>query len=118
MLVETLDRNAAYVAARIALETVRDATAAWPPDVARSATKAAGETVVAVVEALRHEPTSAARRKSLRNALCFALELAAICDIAIAHGLGSAQVQESLRCASRALSMLGLSFHATAAGCD
>lgn len=66
----------------------------------------------------RHEPTSAARRKSLRNALCFALELAAICDIAIAHGLGSAQVQESLRCASRALSMLGLSFHATAAGCD
>ena len=118
MHVETLDRNAAYVAARLALETVRAATASWPPDVARSANRAAGETVVAVVEALREEPTSAARRKSLRSAVCHALELAAICDIAIAHGLRTAQVEDSLRCASRTLSMLGMSFHATAASCD
>jgi len=118
MLVESLERNAAYMAARVAFETIRDATASWPPEVARDANRAASDTVVRVLEALREQPTSAARRKSLRGALCNALELAAICDIAIAHGLGNAQVEESLRCASRALSMIGLSFHATAAGCD
>ena len=118
MFVETLDRNAAYVAARAAAETVRSATNGWPPDVARTANKVAGDIVVAILEALREEPTSPARRKSLRGAVCHALELAAICDIAIAHGLRTAQVEETLRCASRTLSLLGMSFHATAAGCD
>lgn len=118
MFVETLDRNAAYVAARTAAQTIRDATTQWPPDVARTANKVASDVVVAVLDALREDPTSAARRKLLRGAVCHALELAAICDIAIAHGLKSAQVEESLRCASRTLSLLGMSFHATAAGCD
>lgn len=118
MHVVTIDRDAAFIAARAAQMTIEQATCGWPPDVARSAHKAAADTVAAVLAALKEAPTSAARRKGLRNALCSALELAAICDIALAYGLGNARVHESLRCASRTLSMLGMSFHATAAGRD
>lgn len=118
MLVEQFDRNAAFISARATYETIRDATKGWPPEVARTAHKSAGDVVVALVEALREDPTSPERRKCLRAALCHALELAAICDIAIKHGLKTAQVEESLRCASRTLSLLGMSFHATAAGCE
>lgn len=118
MNIETLDRNAAYVAARTAQVAIRDATRGWPSDVARCANKLAFDTVTAVVESLKHGPTSAERRKSLRGALCSALELAGICDIATSHGLGSVALEESLRATSRTLSMLGMSFHATAAGID
>lgn len=118
MHVEALDRNAAYVAARTALTAIREASSSWPPDVANCAKRAASETIAAVVEALGHDPTSPERRKSLRGAVCNALALAAICDIAMLHGLRTAEVEESLRCASRTLSMLGMSYHATAAGID
>jgi hypothetical protein len=118
MLVERLDRNAAYISAREAVAKVRHATAAWPPDVARCANRAATDTVVALVEALRHEPTSPERRTRLRDAVVHVLELAGICDLAIAHGLRSEEIVESLRSASRTLSLLGMSFHATAAGSD
>ena len=118
MNVEALERNAAYVAARATVQTLQEACRTWPADVARCARQAADETLASVIDAVGKQPTSAARRKSLRGALCNALELAAICDIAMAHGLRSAELEETLRCASRTLSMLGLSFHATATAID
>ena len=69
-------------------------------------------------EAIDHEPTSAARRMCLRDAIVEALMLASLCDMASSHGLTSAELDESLRHASRTISMLGLSYHATAQADD
>jgi hypothetical protein len=118
MTVESAERNAAYVAARATVATIGTATRRWPPDVARWARRAAYNALASIIDALGRHPTSAARRTSLRGALCNVLELAAICDVAMAHGLRDAQVEEALRCASRTLSMLGMSFHATATCID
>jgi hypothetical protein len=114
MQVDIMERDAAYVAARTALRTIQQASKAWPPEIATHANKAASDTVDAILDAFTKEPTSAARRKSLRGAVCSALELAAICDIALAYGLRTEALEDSLRCASRTLSMLGMSFHASA----
>ncbi len=103
----TLDRFAAYSSARDALQAIQRATSAWPPDLAERATKTA--------EANELEPTSPARRTCLRDAIVDALLLASICDLAASHGLASDALDDSLRHASRTISMLGLSFHATAA---
>ena len=112
MQVIDYDRHVAYIAARSALETIGRATGAWPAEVASEAKRAASEVVTKVTEAFAHDRRSAAHRRCLRSALANALELAAICDVARAHGLGD---DESLRCAGRTLSMLGLSYLATSA---
>jgi len=112
MHVEEYDRYAAYAAARSALEAIHRTTGAWPAEVADTARRAAAAVVSAISEALGYAPTSPGRRRCLRGALANALELAAICDIARGHGLGD---DESLRCAGRTLSLLGLSYQATAA---
>jgi hypothetical protein len=110
MQLEEFDRSAAYVAAKSALEVVQQITGGWPSEVASSAKRCATDMVAAIAESLEHGETSSARRRALRGALCNAIELAAICDIARAHGL---RCDESLRCAGRTLSLLGLSYHAT-----
>lgn len=102
------------MAARAAEQTILEATRGWPREVAYAARSAAGDMVAAIDESLACEHT-ATRRKSLRAALWYALELASLCDVAMAHGLKSAAVGEALRCASRTLSMIGLAFHATVA---
>jgi len=115
MQVEEFDRSAAYVAAKGALDVVQRVTGGWPSEVAQSARRCASDMVAAIAESLEHAETSSARRRCLRGALCNAIELAAICDVARAHGLGC---EESLRCAGRTLSLLGLSYHATSIAND
>jgi hypothetical protein len=114
----TLDRFAAYSSACSALSAIQRATAAWPPDLATHAQATATNIVTKTAEAIEQEPTSAARRKYLREAIVDALMLASICDLASAHGLTSRDLDESLRHASRTISMLGMSFHATSAAED
>jgi energy-converting hydrogenase A subunit M len=113
MNVETLDRSAAYVAAKSALDVVQRVTGGWPTEVAEPAQRCARDMVASIAESLEHGEISPARRRCLRGAILNAIELAAICDIARAHGLGS---EDSLRSAGRALSLLGLSYHATSLG--
>jgi len=114
----TLDRFAAYSSAHSALLAIQRATSAWPRDLAEHAKTTANNIVAKTAEANDHAPTSAARRKCLREALVDALVLASMCDIASSHGLTSEDLDDSLRHASRTVSMLGMSFHATAAAVD
>jgi hypothetical protein len=111
----THDRFAAYSSARHALAAIQRATSAWPPELAREARTMATNILTKTAEAIDKEPTSPARRRCLRDALVDALMLASICDLASSHGLTSHDLDESLRHASRTISMLGLSFHATSA---
>src|SRR5215510_12602022 len=110
MQVYEYDRSAAVIAARSAVDVINQTTGAWPAEVAGEAKRAAAEVMSAVNEAFGHAPCSPGRRRCLRTALANALALAAICDVARAHGLGS---DEALRNAGRTLSMLGLSYQAT-----
>ena len=112
-MVITLDRFAAYSSACSTLAAIRRATSAWPRDLADRAQAAATSVIANTADAIDKEPTSSARRLCLRDAIVDALVLASICDLASSHGLTSADLDESLRHASRTISMLGLSFHAT-----
>jgi hypothetical protein len=115
----TLDRFAAYSCARDALNAIHKATAAWPTDLAAQAKATATNILAKTIEAIDKEPTSAERRKCLREAMVEALMLASICDLASSHdGLKSDELADSLRHASRTISMLGMSFHATSAAND
>jgi hypothetical protein len=111
----TLDRFAAYSCARDALAAIHKATSAWPPELAARAKTTATNIIAKTVEAIDEEPTSPERRKCLREAIVEALMLASICDIASSCGLHSDELDDSLRHASRTISMLGMSFHATSA---
>jgi hypothetical protein len=112
------DRFAAYASARNALAAIQRATSAWPPDLAAHAHSTAANIITKTAQAIDHEPTSPARRKCLRDAIVDALVLASICDLAASHGLTSTDLDDSLRHASRTVSMLALSFHATSAATD
>ncbi len=114
----THDRFAAYAAARSALTAIQRATSAWPRDLAQHAQTTANNVLTKTAEAIDKDPTSPARRRCLRDALVDALVLASICDLATSHGLMSEALEDTLRHASRTISMLGLSFHATSAATD
>jgi hypothetical protein len=117
-MVITLERFAAYAAARDALVAIQRATSAWPPDLAERARTTATNIIAKTAEANDKEPTSAARRLCLREAIVDALLLAAMCDLATSRGLTSDDLDDSLRHASRTISMLAMSFHATATAND
>lgn len=106
LTIETMDHTAAIAAAKTAFDLVQKAT--WPNELARPAKQCARDMLASITESLGHG--SASRRRCLRNALLNAIELAAICDIARAHGLGS---DDSLPLASKALSLIGMTYHAT-----
>ncbi len=113
MLLE-LERFAAYASARDALIAIQRATSAWPPEIAEHARATASNILLKTAEAIEHEPTSVARRTCLRDAIVEALMLASLCDMASSHGIASQELEESLRHTSRTISMLGMSYHATA----
>lgn len=66
--------------------------------------------VAAIAQSLDYPPTSAARRRCVRNAIGNAIELSALTDVARAQGLAMA---ESMQAAGRTMSLLGFAFHAT-----
>jgi hypothetical protein len=108
-----LDRFAAYSSARSALFSIERATSAWPPDLAALAHSTATKVIAKTASAIDKDPRSPERRSCLREAIVDALVLASFCDIAAAHGHSNADLEESLRHASRTISMLGMSYHAT-----
>lgn len=108
--VEVLERSAAYVAARSVLELIRQVTRTWPTDLAQVARQRAAAMTAAIAQSLEHPPTSAVRRRCIRNAIGNAIELSAITDVARAQGL---KMEDSMQSAGRAMSLLGFAFHAT-----
>ncbi len=107
---ELLERSAAYVAARSVLALIRTATTTWPTDLAQAARQRAAAIVTAIEQSLEYPPTSAARRRCVRNAIGNAIELSAITDVARAQGLS---LGDSMQSAGRTMSLLGFAFHAT-----
>lgn len=103
-----LERNAAYIEAKRALESI--GRAKWPPEVARPAEQFATATVDAITQSFGYGPATAARRRYLRGALLSALELTTICDIARAQGLVT---DDSILSATRMLSLLSMAYQAT-----
>jgi hypothetical protein len=107
----SLDRCAAYVAARHALAAVHASTHGWPMSLADQATRAAVDTVMTTAEGIGHDHGSPARRRCLRAAIGTAIEVAAAIDVARAMGYGD--LDRTQRLAGRSIALLGLFFHAS-----
>lgn len=108
LTIESVDKEAALAAAQSAFSVVQRAT--WPEEVAAPAKQAAHDLLASIAQSFDTTVSTVARRRTLRTAMLRAIELATICDIARAHGLGT---EDSLQSAARALSLLGMSYHAT-----
>lgn len=108
----SLDRCAAYVAARAALVAVRRAVDGWPDTLADRARGAAIDTMHVTAEAISHAHGSAGRRRCLRDAITSAIGVAASVDVARAMGFGDAGLDDALRLAGRTVALLGMFLHA------
>ncbi len=109
----SLDRCAAYAAARDAFAAIHASSQIWPHELAGQARQAAIETILITAEGIGHEHGTAARRRCLRDALATALELAATVDIARAMGIYDDSLDSAQRMAGRSVALLGLFFHAS-----
>jgi hypothetical protein len=121
----SLDRCAAYVAARallVAVERVTGSSGSWPPGLAVRARRAAMAAVELTAEATAHGPASAGRRRCLRDAITSAIGIAAAVDIARTAGLGDAELVEFVelaelhdvqRVAGRLVALLAMFLHAS-----
>ena len=110
---ESLDRCAAYVAARAAVEAIDTAAPAWSEDVATHARQRAVDVVMTIADAVANQVGSAGRRRCLRTALATAIELAATLDVARALGARDEPTVDAQRSAGRTVAMLRLFFLAT-----
>jgi len=108
----SLDRCAAYVAARVALIAVQRAAHGWPDTLSERARRAAVDTMHVTAEAVSHGPGTAGRRRCLRDALTSALGVAASVDVARAMGFGDAALDSAQRTAGRTVALLGMFLHA------
>jgi len=111
----SLDRCAAYVAARAALIAVQQVADGWPETLADRARREAIETMQVTAEATAHGHATAGRRRCLRDALTSAIGLAASVDVARAMGFGHADLDDAQRTAGRTVALLGMFLHANTA---
>jgi len=109
----TLDRCAAYVAARAALAEIQRTVERWPSELADHARLCALATVMTTADSVDHAPTSAGRRRCVRAALAAAIELSTAFEIARALGHGDAALDRASHDAGRTIAMLGLYLHAS-----
>lgn len=108
----SLERCAAYVAARIVLTEVQQAATRWPEALRHRARRAALDTVQLTAQATSHGHDSAGRRQCLREAITTALGVAAAVDAARAMGYGGDDLVELQRVTGRAIALLGMFLHA------
>jgi hypothetical protein len=108
----SLDRCAAYVAARSALIAVQRAATSWPDGLSDRARDGAIGTMQLTAEAISHGPATAGRRRCLRDAITTALGVAAAIDIAHALGYGGHELVEVRRVTGRTVALLGMLLHA------
>ncbi len=114
----SLDRCAAYVAARSTLSAVQRAASTWPEDLAARARRAAIHTLQITAEATSHDHGSAARRRCLRDAITSAVGLAASVDVARALGFTNPELMAVQRVAGRTVALLGMFLHANTSPID
>ena len=115
----SLERCAAYVAARTTLTVVQHTAPRWPAALGDRACRAAIATAQQIAHAIAHDQATAERRLHLRGALASALTVAAAVDIVameIAGPDGDALDGEldELQCVSgRTIALLGMLLHAS-----
>jgi hypothetical protein len=109
----SLERCAAYVAARAALDAVQRVSGAWPADLAGHTERAALDAVNVTAVAITHKPGSADRRSCLRDAITRALHVAGFIDAAGTMGFGAARLDDVQRLAGRSIALLGMLLHAS-----
>jgi len=111
----SLDRCAAYVAVRSLLIAVEGVAVGWPTPLADRACRASMAAVELTAEAIAHDPTSAGRRRCLRDAITSVIVIAAAVDIARLNGIGGARLDDVQRVAGRSVALLAMFLHANAA---
>ena len=111
----SLERCAAYVAARTALIAVQRIAHGWPDALADRARRSAADTMHVTVEAISHGPSTAGRRRCLRDALTSAIGVAASVDVARAMGYDDAELDQLQRTVGRVVALLGMFLHANTA---
>ena len=110
----TIERCAAYVAARGAIAAIDRAAATWPPHLAVSTRRLAIDGVLALVEGLGHPHGTPARRRCLRAGLVHALDVSAGLDIVRAMGVDASDggLDRALAASGRTIALLSLFLHA------
>ena len=115
----TLDRCAAYVAARTAVTMVQRIAARWPDSVAERLRHATVDAMQATADAVSHHHGSVNRRRCARQALTSAVRVAALVDLARAMSLGQRELDDLQRIAGRTIALLAMFLHAeTSLGID
>jgi hypothetical protein len=109
----SLDRCAAYVAARTALIAVQRAAPEWPAALADRARHGAIGTLQLTTAAISQDRASAGRRRCVREALATALDVAATVDDARAIGCREAAVADVQRITGRTIALLAMLLHAS-----
>jgi hypothetical protein len=108
----SLDRCAAYVAARALVVAVRRGSGSWPAALADRTRRGAMATAELTADAIAHGHASAGRRRCLRDAITSAIEIAAAVDIARARGCSEAELDDVQRAAGRSVALLAMFLHA------
>jgi hypothetical protein len=111
--VPSLDRCAAYLAARDALAAIHLTVRRWPTPLADRARRAAADTVMTTAECLSHGHGTPARRRCVRAAIGTALETSAAIDVALATGVRDPELPRVQQLASRSVAMLALLYRAS-----
>jgi len=108
----SLDRCAAFVAARSTLVSVQRAAQAWPPSLAEHARRAAATVVDVTAEATSYRHASSERRRCLREAIRGAVHVVDTVDRARALGYDDGAIDDLARVAGRSVALLGMFLHA------
>jgi hypothetical protein len=112
----SLERCAAYVAARTILTAVQQAAPQWPEALGRRAHRGALDTLQLTAQAAGHGHDSAGRRHCLREAITTALGIAATIDAVDAMGYGGDDLADLQRVTGRTIALLGMFLHAGTGG--
>ncbi|HEX8107336.1 MAG TPA: hypothetical protein VF516_06375 [Kofleriaceae bacterium] len=108
----SLERCAAYVAARAVLTAVQRAAPRWPEPLGHRAHRGALDTLELTAQAAGHGHDSAGRRHCLREAITAALGVAATIDAVRAMGHGGDDLADLQRVTGRTIALLGMFLHA------
>jgi len=108
----SLERCAAYVAARAVLTVVQGAATRWPEALRHRARHGALDTLQLTAQAAGHGHDSAGRRHCLREAIITALGVAATVDAARTMGYDGDELVELQRATGRTIALLGMFLHA------
>ncbi|HET9626659.1 MAG TPA: hypothetical protein VFP84_35090 [Kofleriaceae bacterium] len=108
----TLDRCAAFVAARTAASAAARAARHWPIALADRARREAVAAMEVTAEATAHPHASLDRRRCLRAAIARAIGVTDAVDHARALGFADPELDELARAAGRTVALLAMFFHA------